>query len=515
MKTKNISQWITVLIVIMLNMASMAQPGTLDPTFNTTGYVVKNAGDTLNVPWAVRATPGGKILVAGSLYDTSQHPNVQNLMVLRYNTDGSPDLSFGVRGMAGSNFNSYAQDLTLQPDGKILLAGASRTGAQAKDNLTVFRMNTDGSFDNSFGLGGMVQDTLGNFSTAVAVLADGSILVAGAGYTTGSPKYAFYRLVKYSTNGTPDMNFGNSGFVTMQIPNCTGAYILGMVVQTDGKILLGDEIKLGRYCMAMTRFNANGSLDAGFGVNGIVIDSAGLRNGCYKLAVQSDGKILVPAYVYTTDLLHPHYSLFRYNSNGSRDSTFHGNGCYIGEEGAAYDIAIQKDGKILSCGNYKNDSTAKRGVVARYLPSGDPDPLFGINGVAAIAAEMPSGFTSISVCPDGKVITTGYCHETVTPRFWRTSITVRLNSFGLGLDKRADEVSVKISPNPFREKIIVEAANLKGSEITVNSMDGRVLAGFRPGSDRETIHLGFLSPGMYILRLNSGSSSRAIRIIKL
>ena len=515
MKTEKILHLLLILAGMSITTFTMAQPGALDPSFNGTGYAIHSMSNTWSYPMALCVTPEGEILTGGYKCDTTQHPNVQNLMILRYNSDGSPDLGFGVNGVVTTDYSSSALGLTVQSDGKILVAGQSKTGSQAKGNFTLFRLNPDGTFDNSFGQGGIVQDTLGSWASAVTILPDGRILAAGVGYTTGSTSFPFFLLASHHADGTPDTTFGNAGFITTQIWRCTGAYALGMVIQPDGKILLGDEVKIGsKYCMAMLRYNPDGSLDPGFGTGGLVLDSAGLRNGCYKLAVQPNGKILVPGYVYLSDLTHPQYSLFRYNPDGSRDSTYHGDGHNIGEGGAAYDIMIQPDGKIVTCGNLKNDSTIKRGIVKRYLSSGDPDPAFGINGTADLDIEKPGGMITLALAPDGKIVTTGYCNEVNSP-LWRNTLTVRLNTFGLEVSDAVTNETVNISPNPFRDNVRVEAAGLAGSVITVTSMQGCTLFNSTMQSDQKTINLDFLPTGMYIIRIISEGTACAKQIIKL
>jgi len=513
MKTTK-SRFVFTLFMMTLNLAAMAQPGALDPMFNGTGYVTHSISNTWSYPMALCVTPEGEILTGGYKRDTTVNPTVLTLMILRYHSDGSLDQGFGTGGIVGTDFYCTANDITIQSDGKILVAGTSKTGSQTKTSFTLLRLNPDGSFDESFGQGGIVQDTLGSWASAVSILPDGRILAAGAGYTTGSTSFPFFLLARHHADGTPDTTFGNAGFITTQIWKCTGAYILGMVVQPDGKILLGDEVMIGRYCMAMLRYNPDGSLDPGFGTGGLVLDSAGLRNGCYKLAVQPNGKILVPGYVYLTDLTHPQYSLFRYHPDGSRDSTFHGDGHDIGEGGAAYDIMIQQDGKIVTCGNRKNDSTIKRGIVKRYLSTGDPDPGFGTEGTADLDIEKPGGMIKLAPAPDGKIVTTGYCNEVTSP-MWRNTLTARINTFGLGVTDAVTNETVNISPNPFRDNVRVEATGLAGSVITVTSMQGCVLLNSTMKSDQETFSLGFLPAGIYILRIKSGTFSVASCIVKL
>jgi uncharacterized delta-60 repeat protein len=493
-----------------------AQPGTLDLTFNGNGYTVTSFQTCFSYAMATCVDPDGKIISAAYQWDTTLHPPMSKLMVIRYNADGSIDQGFGTGGMVTADFASQSLAAALQSDGKIVVAGLSKTGSQTVSRMTLFRLNNDGSFDQAFGQGGMAQDSLGRWSSSVAVLADGRILAAGVGYTSGTPSYSFHMLAMHHADGTMDTTFGNAGVVTTMIPNCTGAYILGVVVQPDGKILLGDEVKLGRSCMAMMRYNPDGSPDAGFGSNGLVIDSAGLRNGCYKLAVQPDGRILVPAYIYPDDLNHSHYSLFRYLPDGRRDSTFHNSGMEIGEGGAAYDIVLQPDGKILTCGNLMNDSTIKHAVVKRYLSSGEPDFSFGTNGIADLNIEPPSGLLGLALCPDGKIAAAGYCNEAVSPSpTWRNTLTLRLNSFAVGISESGPGQIVRISPNPFVDFITVETPGLNGSIIEVHSIQGQMIELLKMEGEKGTFNLGHLPAGSYLLKTITGGNRQSVPMIKI
>lgn len=503
------------ILLLLLTPAVQAQPGSLDPSFNGTGYAVRTIVNNYNYATAICSTPGGKILSGGYLVDTSQHPSNQRLMILRYNANGSLDNEFGNNGMVTTDFYLQALDFALQADGKILVAGSGKTGTQTKACFTLFRLNPDGSFDPGFGQGGMVQDTMGNWSGAINVLPDGKILAAGVGYTTGSPSFPYFLLARHHADGTPDTTFGNAGFITTQIWKCTGAFLLGMVLQPDGKILLGDEVKIGnRYCLAMLRYEPDGLLDPEFGTGGLIIDSVGLRNGCYKLAVQPDGKILVPAYIYPSDLIHPRYSLCRYNANGSRDTTFFGSGYKMEEEGAAYDIIIQPDGKILTCGNRRDDTTVKRGIVKRYLPSGEADADFGTGGMAELDMEKPGGMVKMAICPDGKIAATGYCNESTTP-YWRNTLTVRLTSFGAGVPEYSNGRQLIVSPNPFTQLISVETPGLTGSMLELISLTGQKMASLKMTGEKAQFDLGFLPAGSYILKTCHGDTIISVPVMKI
>jgi uncharacterized delta-60 repeat protein len=150
--------------------------GALDPSFGTGGRVVHAvdyADDDHAV--AVRAQPDGKLVIASDAVGAGATPH---FAVQRRNPDGSPDRSFGRDGAASlASQEGHAHSLALQKDGKILVGGISNAG-----EFTVIRLNTDGSLDQSFGTGGRVEAGVVGyrdaFPGATAVLPDGRIVVA-------------------------------------------------------------------------------------------------------------------------------------------------------------------------------------------------------------------------------------------------------------------------------------------------------------------------------------------------
>jgi uncharacterized delta-60 repeat protein len=215
----------------------MAQAGTLDPTFGING-IVTTANTGAN---AAALQSDGKIVVAGSI-PASQ--NQQQPGLLRYDTNGTLDPNFGAGGkvmIAGTNAGP-AFAVAIQTDGKILAA--------APDNLrlTVFRFNTNGSPDNTFGSNGAVTIQAAGFffpptSGGMAVQSDGKVLVAtGRGVARLLP------------NGQLDSTFGSNGAA----PTVGGESI---ALLPNGEILIGDGSVASLY-------RANGSLDTKFGVHG-------------------------------------------------------------------------------------------------------------------------------------------------------------------------------------------------------------------------------------------------------
>src|SRR5262249_5671449 len=131
--------------------------------------------------------PGQKILVVGS---SDQGDTWRDFALTRYNGDGSLDTGFGVAGRATTDFTTpggptsddFPSSVAIQADGKIVVAGVSTRGGAFGNDFLVARYNTNGTLDSTFGLGGKVRTDLGSeseFASAVAVQADGKIVVAG------------------------------------------------------------------------------------------------------------------------------------------------------------------------------------------------------------------------------------------------------------------------------------------------------------------------------------------------
>jgi uncharacterized delta-60 repeat protein len=153
--------------------------GTLDTTFNHTGIVYTIAGEPRgNFGKALKVQPDGKVLLVGS---GSFGAEGSNMVVVRYNNDGSLDDWFGSGGVVVVDFygqDEEATDLRIAPDGKILLAG--NIGVDV--DYVVTRLKSNGSVDFMFGSAGRmivpVRDSR-DYASAVELQPDGKIVVAG------------------------------------------------------------------------------------------------------------------------------------------------------------------------------------------------------------------------------------------------------------------------------------------------------------------------------------------------
>ena len=182
---------------------------------------------------------------------------------------GSLDSTFGSNGLVSTSFLGDLRSVIVQPDGKILATGDS----EGKD-FAIIRLNSNGSWDNNFGINGMVVTSISgskDYAQTMALQPDGKIITAG--WTTNEGTFLNdFVLVRYESNGTLDTSFGTNGIVTTDI-NYGDNEISSIVLQSDGKIIAGGHVTYGPpIChYALTRYHPNGLLDNSFGDNGIVI----------------------------------------------------------------------------------------------------------------------------------------------------------------------------------------------------------------------------------------------------
>ena len=310
------------------------------------GVVNISLGEGNDFGTAVAAQADGKLVVAGY----HEEGTSTNMVVLRVNTDGTLDQSFGTADDGTENGivnislgdgDDIARDIAVQADGKIVIAGNSVT-ADGSANIIVARLNADGSVDESFGQSddgtpnGFVASSLGNgddLANALVLQADGKIVVAGNRIAEDGSSNMI--VARYDAAGVPDATFGASGddgtpegFVNISLGDGNDV-ARDVALQADGKVVLvGDSVTAdGSSNFVLARLNADGTPDDSFGVaedgtpNGFVSTSLGEGNDfATGLAVQTDGKLVVAGYHQeggSTNI-----AVARYDANGDLDQTF-------------------------------------------------------------------------------------------------------------------------------------------------------------------------------------------------
>jgi uncharacterized delta-60 repeat protein len=392
-----------------------AAEGDLDSAFGDGGKLIADT-DFGSVGTAITTQSNGKIIVAGAVGSKKKG---YNFAVARLNGNGSFDEAFGDEGAREVDFfraNDIAHSVALQPDGKIVAAGEVYNSATNSSEFGLLRLNSDGSLDASFGSKGKVTTDFFGLADRIFALAlqpDGKILVAGLTNTGVDFDFA---LARYDSNGSLDPTFGSGGKVNTDFFNSSDI-CYGIAIQPDGKIVAAGTMSDN---FALARYNPDGSLDTDFAVNGrINIDFFGQDDSAYTLALQPDGKILVAGYAYSGG--NSDFAIARFNTDGLLDASFGDGGRtvtdFFGDLDCVFSLALQPDGRILAAG-YATGDNAKDFALARYDADGLLNATFGSNG--RVSTDFLGGDDwafGLAITPNGRAMIVGYAAGDENPQF--------------------------------------------------------------------------------------------------
>lgn len=348
------------------------------------------------MPWPLQSD--GKI-VAGGLLSVA-NSTAQRGVVVRLNTNGTLDTTFGTGGLATVKFGDLDQVLTglaIQTDGKILVVGSGFAGGSGQ----LARLNTDGTLDTSFGTGGMVA-LFPVTPGPMALLPDGKIILVELNLVNG---VGVAQMQRFDSNGQIDTTFGTGGTVPILF------FGSAITVQSNGKFLITSS---GVGSGTVARYNSNGSLDTTFGISGQ--QSALAAPG---IILQSNGEIVTTGSIATLPASKGNqtaFSLMRFNANGVTDSTFGTRGAAVTSfaslpSASADALAIQSNGDILAGGSASNGSPQPTGAfaLARYTSTGLLDTTFGTGGLVTtgFGNEVTANIAAIAVQTDGNIVVAG------------------------------------------------------------------------------------------------------------
>jgi uncharacterized delta-60 repeat protein len=358
--------------VASFGLARYTPNGSLDKTFAKTGEVVTSqvgkTAITIQVPAYTVFTAGEGVAQAALQSDGKIVAVGNDSYLVRYNSNGSLDTTFGSQGLVVVPSGFSVQSLLIQPSDGDIVAGGSYNS-----DFALLRYTPSGALDSTFGSGGEVV-TSGAAATVVALALENVDIVAGG---TGV-------VARYTLSGNLDTTFGSGGIVAIPMGSPS------LLVQPNGQIVAVGTVTIpspyGDTDWELARYNVNGSLDSTFGSGGVVTGKVpgGNETVAYGSALQSNGQIVVLG----ENLGLITFAVAVYNANGSLDTSFgsggfvtHDGGSAGGGEAIGGGIAIQPDGKIVAAMSVGLGVPAF--VLARYGPSAaqissftaSPDPV--------------------------------------------------------------------------------------------------------------------------------------------
>jgi uncharacterized delta-60 repeat protein len=406
---KNSIKFLLALLFASTVLLAQPVPGALDITFGNGGKTTgtfDNVNANISSGAATALQSDGKIIVAGQVSFSASN---NFCGIARYNANGSIDASFGNGGRVSTDVNtkhySELKAVAIQADGKIVVAGNTTNLLGTNLDFTVIRYKTNGNLDSTFGTNGVVTLDFGNsddFARSIAIQNDGKIIVGGDAKVSGNVDFAAARL---NTNGTLDNGFGLNGKINIDFES-NYDQADAMLLQPDGKILLGGFYTVStntHFAFGLVRLTSAGVLDANFGTNGKAkLDFSNSNHAIHALALQTDGRIVAagegPANLYVVTL----------NANGTYDTNFGNFGIFNNPSThRSKALLIQPNGQII-VGGIKYNGSNDDFYLNRLESNGAVDVTFGSSGeVATDFNGKYDGLYGMFFQPNGKIVAVG------------------------------------------------------------------------------------------------------------
>lgn len=309
-----------------LYVARFLSNGNLDPSFGGgLGYVVTTSGSFspsifdncyANSIQIDNISGIDKIVICGNIRVSST--GNYRLCMARYNIiNGNLDPSFGTGGLVQENFGTplidkFGSSLAVSNSGEYFISGFQQTNVSPPNNKFIIAKFTNlGSVVGSFGTSGLA--IIPNFfpgssdgASSVLIQQDGQVVAAGTSIQQPNGEECFALCRVSPINGSLDNLFGSGGKVVTNLSSqAIPIYLNGYSIkqQIDGKLILGGYFKYPttinqEQSFALARYNANGSLDTSFGINGngLILEDltiGTIKEQGYSLIIQPNGQILL------------------------------------------------------------------------------------------------------------------------------------------------------------------------------------------------------------------------------
>lgn len=418
-ESKNMKNTFTILTVLT-TLNALAQPaGTLDPTFGNGGKVITSITSGQDKAYGVAIQTDGKLIVAGHSTSTATG---KDFAVIRYNSDGSLDSTFGNSGVVTTDLQLGSDDVVysvaLQTDGKIVLAGYSDNGSN-KDAAMV-RYNSNGTLDDAFGNSGIVLTDFENSQQDEIKIVKihpltGNIIVGGVTIISSSVSKPV--VARYLSNGTLDNTFNSSGICLLWITNLDYQYLFSvedLAVQSNGKIsAVGWRDFSGLSWDSdfwACRINSDGTMDNTFSNDGVNVYN-GSFNGhdrAFAILLKPNNNILMAGGAYLSTLKYD-FTIFELNANGANGSFSATADWGSTLDDIAYGLAEDNNGKFILAGSSGTETT-KTFALARVNTNASLDNSFGTSGkISTTFGSNPlNECFDVLIQTDNKIVAVGY-----------------------------------------------------------------------------------------------------------
>lgn len=373
----------------------------------------------------------GSYYAVGSLADSIDATSDAKFAIAKYKASGELDTSFGKSGYVIHNVavgasGEAARSVLVQADGKIIVAGpVEAAGADARDrDIAVLRLNTDGSLDGSFGVNGVslldfskgevsgtsfVADSFGGMTLD----SENRVLVHGAKKRDGGLDTDF-ALARLTSNGALDGSFAQNGVFSLDLAGNNASPKPPLVLPNGSILGAGYQNANGVVVPVIYRLNATGQLDSSYGKNGVFSQAVlSAVTEVYAVSLQGSSVITV-GYGRNNPQESLDFLSLRILENGTLDTSYGTSGGYTRVDADGYNdngrnMTVLPDGRIMLIGGGRYAANSSEGMMVVLSADGQPDENFGERGAQLLDFGGTADFLwGVKVSPQGdKVVAVG------------------------------------------------------------------------------------------------------------
>ncbi|WP_347069851.1 T9SS type A sorting domain-containing protein [Flavobacterium sp. WV_118_3] len=505
---------------LLTGFCAFSQNGGLDPTFGTGGKVITSINSGADKAHGVALQQDGKIVVAGYTYSSVFG---EDFACVRYNADGSLDTTFGTNGkvsfdlQGGSDDRAYSMD--LQMDGKIVIAGYSDNGSDRAG--AVIRLNTNGTLDTTFGTGGKAFTNFTIYNTAARAdefrvvkvhHVTGSIVVGGTSVLNTNESRGIF--ARYTASGILDTTFGNNGrLIDLPFPesNSNGFTfcIEDLALKSNGKITaVGWSDVPGNGSMQYSRqyvcrLNSNGTLDTTFSSDGFASNSFTTSdNKTNAMLLKPDDSFLFSG---SSRWSSTDYKYYYGTVTASGTVALQGSIDFSpGTIDMCYDMGMDSNAKIILAGSAIDATTTtatSKFALTRLNTDYSIDTTFGTSGKVTtdFGTNTYSESLAMAIQSDDKIILVGYTgNDFAVARYIG-------NGTSLSTDGFKQNKSIVVYPNPVVDQLTIDTKNnelITGTAYQVYDSNGRIVINGKITNESTTVAVDNLAAGIYLLKVN-------------
>lgn len=481
-------------------LTAWSQPGTLEASFGNAGIALTDIAGAADDAKAMVLQPDGKVLIAGATYAGG----AGSFFLARYLANGDPDPDFGVFGKVTTLLTTQgdaAMELVQRPDGRSIAIGYSNGGA---DGITAVQYLPDGTVDLDFGVNG------------VAIVPNGYTLQVRAGLTStgylicaaNNEATQDWRVIRLTPGGQLDEAFGDAGSRYIDAGLGQTEYVEDLIVLDDDRTLLvgWSADVLQNTFAALAQLTATGDLDPTFAIDGTaLIDyQPGTNNEIMRSAVQlPDSRLLLTgdgvvdgSQVIRISRLFPDGSLdLAYGTGGETVDSIPGRQVH------SYAIGVQADGRAVVAGTSYDDVSQNDDIALwRFTGNGTLDETFGDQGIT-LTDIGPVDHTNAIVMDDNRFFVTGRTDVFTT---YDAFVAAYGNGLNVGIEVRDRSDKLLLAPNPTSGEVRMTGPDAAEGRITVRDASGRVVLDQLRQTHSVTMDLTGLEAGLYLVEWSTG-----------